>query len=134
MPDQEDAEYEYELHGGISEVHIAITEATILHHFHNDCLPTSDDGVRGTPKPKRRLEKICGVKAYGLHAQHTFAFSKSVVFWTILLPAPFGFTMWYLTTHPWDLQNAFTSFFLVVNLLALVVVLPNWKKHDDGGT
>ncbi len=127
IPDQDDVDYEYELRGGTREAHIAITEATLLHQFHNNCCPTSEDGVRGTPKRKRRLDKVYGIKAYGLHAQHGFAFSKFLVFWLVLFPGPFGFAMWYLTIHPWDLQNAFTPFFLVVNTLALVVVLPDWK-------
>lgn len=66
--------------------------------------------------------------AYGLEAVHVLSFPMIFIYHTLSILAWFGFWVWWLKLHPYDLQNASVPMIVFLGIVSSFWVLPGRKK------
>lgn len=119
---------EQDLNGGLDrEIFVPLVEAILIHRFHYGCCSSSDNVLLRVPKKRSKLREGIGVVGYGLHAHQGWCWWKIVVAFMLTQPGPMIFAAWYLHHHPWDMQNAFVPWFVLLGVLATFVIFPDIK-------
>jgi hypothetical protein len=105
------------------EVFIEYLEQTLINRYHYGCDPDSEDLLPQIPKRKQKLEPGFRIVGYGIYAEQGPAFWRFCLALLITQPGPCFFAWYYLQyKQPWDLQTAFTPWFIVSTSLAFVVI------------
>ena len=107
-----------------------------MHHFHNlrGCTAQhiTDISDRIPKKIGAKLEHRFGAVGYGMYAVPSWAFWKVLVALAVLQLGPLVFVVRWLCGHPGELQNAFTLSMYLVELMNVLVVMPDiWSMQKS---